>query len=349
MNCKVINNGIGGLICFISKEHDIIDLERELQNNQEDCVYSQIVFLDHVIENIQSIIGDYSWPGKIDISICGKQLQNVFSAVDALRKTKIVREVYISPCNIYQCTQYPTFKLGYELWRNGSTADGLKSLDAFNVSDVCDVLRAADNVAKEIIAKDPNDEIEKIILVDAWIQRNIQYIKAKKSETSEGVYICEEMERESNVKDPLINHFGRCEDIAFSVALLLNHPLINVDCRQVGAGGTFNHSWNIVKCDRHEYYIDCTHNITRNLDKVHGALKSNSYNLEFTLMGTAEAKAKYGIPAEYSYISLSKDSFCKKKLKSIIDSLTSQEQLHTSWDVYPAMTSYFVPHMGNNS
>ena len=75
------------------------------------------------------------------------------------------------------------------------------------------------------------------------MQKHVQYIAGQESLGVDGTYICDGIDRESRVTDVLKNHFGRCEDIAFSAALVLNHPQIAVPCRQVSAvRDSFNHS-----------------------------------------------------------------------------------------------------------
>lgn len=215
---------------------------------------------------------------------------------------------------------------------------------ARQVLDINDLLLKAGTIAKSIAAMSPVSDLEKTLLVDAWIQQNIQYATGKESSVDGGVSICESISAPSNVHDPLLHGYGRCEDIALTTALILNHPVLGIHCRQVGAfrSNGFNYSWNIVNYNGNEYYTEFTHNITRNPHRASGALRAAPYSYQFTLLGINDATGKYGTTELYSSKDIFLDSLDRDEIMTTALSLQSRDVLKTKWDPSPIIPSVFV-------
>ena len=341
MKCKMIDNEAGGLVCFFSNE--FLD-NKENSEALTNSIYTRLVFLDGANESIIPCVNAASFPGKIDICFCNPNIKGLAEAIE-LRKQDRIRNIFITPNCVYTNSE-PDFLMGYECWDNVWAPDSLHPYDdtARQVLDINDLLLKAGTIAKTIAAMSPVSDLEKILLVDAWIQQNIQYATGRESSADGGVYICESISAPSNVHDPLLHGYGRCEDIALTAALILNHPVLGIHCRQVGASRSngFNHSWNIVNCNGNEYYTDFTHNITRNPHRASGALRATSYSYQFTLLGINDAAGKYGTTELYSCKDISLDSLDREEIMTTALSLQSRDVLKTKWDPSPIIPSVFV-------
>ena len=71
------------------------------------------------------------------------------------------------------------------------------------------------------------DNLETIIWIDNWIQKNVQYIKNKETVALGKRYICSQIDCQATVPDVLLRHYGVCEDIAVSIATILSILGIN--------------------------------------------------------------------------------------------------------------------------
>lgn len=131
-------------------------------------------------------------------------------------------------------------------------------------------------------------DIEKIICIDNWFQKNIQYIKGRETETETKKYICNQIESTAKLSDVFLHHYGVCEDISTSIAMVLHY--LNIPYEEVHGR---NHAWLIVAIEGKNYIWDCTHNITRNKNLVDSALKCTKYSYEFTLIGLDTYPNKY--------------------------------------------------------
>lgn len=341
MKCKIIDNQMGGLVCFFSRDFEETNTLSDIAKT--DASYTKVVFLDDVDESILPYLSSY-FPGKVDICFCNPNATGFNEAIE-LRHSNQIRDVFVTPNCIYANSQLD-WCLGYESWDNVWSPDALHQYDisAHRVSDIDDLIATASQIAESIAASNPVSDLEKIILVDAWIQRNIQYATGKESVADGGVYICESIDNDSNVHDPFIHGYGRCEDIALSAALILNHPSLGIHCRQAGASRTdnFNHSWNIVLCSGKEYYVDFTHNITRNPHKATGALRAVSYSYQFTLLGVNDAAKKYGTTEFYGSKVISSHSLDRNEIEAAARSLEKRGVLETHWNPNPIIPSVFI-------
>lgn len=89
--------------------------------------------------------------------------------------------------------------------------------------DFVKVLPYAEEIVEEISALQLTT-VEKIIWIDNWVQANIQYIKNHETTAANGCkFVCDSIKRESNMPNVLKNHYGVCEDIATSIAIILKN------------------------------------------------------------------------------------------------------------------------------
>lgn len=152
------------------------------------------------------------------------------------------------------------------------------------------VLPIAKGIANKVEEANPSSDIEKIIYIDNWMQKHIQYIK-KEDFIEFGLrFKYPQIKKEAIVTDVLLNHYGVCEDVSASVSAIAS--MLGIQTEVVSKGG---HAWNLI-CVEHKWYIyDCTHNITRNEKRVANELKATEYNYNYLLRGLMYDKEKYYI------------------------------------------------------
>ena len=154
--------------------------------------------------------------------------------------------------------------------------------------DFAKVFPYAEHIVEEISALKLTT-VEKILWIDNWVQANIQYIKNYKTTATDGSrYVCDNIKEESTMPDVLINHYGVCEDIATSIAIILKK--LHIVCEEVQANG---HAWLLVELDGQTFLWDCTRNITRNEHLAPNGIKATSYSYQHTLRGEEFCKNKY--------------------------------------------------------
>lgn len=152
-----------------------------------------------------------------------------------------------------------------------------------------EVLPCAKKLAETIETENLDSTLEKIIWIDSWFQENIQYIKDRETPGPSGEkYICDNINAAAIVPDVFKNHYGTCEDISASIAILLDYLKIPYETVQVDY-----HAWLLVAIEKCYYIWDCTHNITRNPHKATNGLKATEYSHAFTLVGTDSYPTKY--------------------------------------------------------
>ena len=349
MKCIFYETWFGSCVCFFGNEYPTKGIcEIKEQVNE----YSVIIIVVSSVSEYQDAMEliDIIHQGKsIIVNIDGCSSENIISSFLQQKQKGRIKQLVVSTIDMYKVLQYNDVIIGYEQWMVNDYPSSLKELDATvkYISCLRTLLPEINEIIDTIESAQPESDLERIILIDGWIQKHIQYVKERDTVSNDGIhYICEQMGnegQEANSEDPILHHFGRCEDIAFSVAAILNHPRIGIKCRMVGWSDfniNFNHSWNIVMCNGKEYYLDCTHNITRNPDRHPTAFKSQSYSTQFTLLGTDDAAEKYSVPECFDSSKLSKASFDRNELKSAITGLVERGVFATAWNTPPALVSY---------
>lgn len=100
--------------------------------------------------------------------------------------------------------------------------------------------------------------------------------------------------------------------------------------------------WPLVLCSGKEYYVDFTHNITRNPHKATGALRAVSYSYQFTLLGVNDAAKKYGTTEFYGSKVISSHSLDRNEIEAAARSLEKRGVLETHWNPNPIIPSVFI-------
>lgn len=335
----------GCFVCFIGQcDHEVF-IDEIIKRSE--ATYTNLVFFDgNDCKSLTNIISSHNFPSPVDISIINNVSENTIASLRELKSKKIIRNIYISALGVYYILPHQDVYYGVERWDYMGTPEPLMILDCSvqTCTQIHVLIKTVESIVQSILQFKPKNDIEKILMTDIWFQRYIQYVKDRKSPACGGMYICDEIQRQSQADDVFRNHYGRCEDIAFSVSLVLNHPQINVDCRQVTASRNdgFNHSWNIVCCDGKEYYLDVTHNITCSPNRIPGSLKSNSYNTQFTLLGINESKVKYGVTKEYEHKNISVSSYDRDKINTILEDMVNRNMTQLTWDEPLVTKSRFI-------
>lgn len=341
MRFRAYDTDNGAFLAFFGDRFENDDFQARL--GASESVYAILVFFQN--EGLLEIIGACVkvFPRPI-ICYCGSRLPEIYAELLQLMHCGYIRSVIIPPSLVYSGCELNELDLGYECWSENGTPGGLKLLDAgaFERSDLSGLPPYVENVVDELLSYHPVNDLERILLLDVWFQRNIQYIIGEKTKTGKGIYICHDMQgRESRAVDVLSSHFGRCEDIAFTASLILNNPRLGIRCRQVGSA-SIGHSWNIVQCDGLEYYCDFTHNITRNPDQVLSAVKARSYCHDHTFLGLDKAYHKYGSTDAYENAQLAEHSIDNHTLEAAMSNLASKGVLF-AWGDSVVKESSFIP------
>lgn len=337
-------------MCYLWEKHDYCDVEKALQVLPLDTSYSfgQIILLNDSqlvnIEEIAAAIGK-----RADVSICYQIHENDIEKLVELKQRGVIHNISVTPDLIPYLISLGTrgitqFIIGSEKWIKYSFANfpyGLFHMgrNENTIENIGSSLKLAENVATEILGQNPQNELETVLLVDAWIQRNIQFIKNRETEMEiEGkTYVCEDCKKEALLNDVLENHYGVCEDISFSVALILSDPRIGIKCRTVS---NINHTWNIVEVEGTEYFFDATRNITRGEGRLPYALKATRYTTNRTLFGYDDYPTEYAtINSRFDNTKLSHKSFDRNRLSKAVETMKHDGRLIDNWGNHLIMNS----------
>lgn len=337
MNGKSYVSTCGSTSFFVDKKYPSIDVCTALK--AEGSVCADFVFCDRISPgDVEEMMLAKQYVKQANISV----LSDVTDNLCILKQSEypiLLENVFLPISEYYQMRYTDNVKFGYEYWMNFDAPSGLRPfVDGIKINSL---MPYVETLIDDLSKYAPTNELEMIIMLDIWLQENIQYATGKESKYSGKIYCCPQLTRDSSNDDVLKNHFGRCEDIALSVSLILNHPRVNIKCRMVGTSRPdgFNHAWNIVECDGKQYVCDFTHNITRNPNKVCDALKAKSYNYQFTLLGLGEFYEKYGSSDEYDISKISYTSYRRDIIAECVANLISKG-ISTEWDDSVVLDSY---------
>ena len=133
-------------------------------------------------------------------------------------------------------------------------------------------------------------DLQIIILVSNYLQRNVEYIVGNKFEDDKMIYklnhYCKGIEKEVGlIETVLFKHYGLCMGIANATTILLNNPEFNINARTIL---TNKHALNIVKYNGKYYYLDNTYGITRSPKEFMNAIKPITFNSKYLLFGKKE-------------------------------------------------------------
>lgn len=184
---------------------------------------------------------------------------------------------------------------------------------------------------REILTQIDNEnltDIDKCILVSNYLQSKVQYIEDGYESHADKIYIIEANEQDvtkekvGSLNSVINENYGLCIAIANATTLLLNNPILNVNTRSVYGN---SHVWNLVTLNNKKYYIDNTWSITRNKNRVEGALKATSFSDEYLLFGeeTANAIGHHNCFCHLNGV-LEKEDYNKEEIKNRIKQLSNQ-------------------------
>lgn len=348
MSIKQFDDGVGTLTIFFDNNPSAATFKGFIKGG---FFRVKLVFFGEPNEESLSVIKnnkDY-----LD-SITYKQLhfvsnkpQKAEEISNALKKHFQIESISVPVSEFFNYLAQDNYNLGLEKWDEGfGSPHGIENVEDQLCSIVSNkkLIPYVENIINDLQNLNVKTDIEKIVYIDLWIQKNIQYIVGRESKRTvngkKEVYICESISDEARVDDVLINHFGRCQDIAFSVALILNHPKIGIKCRQVAnSSKDINHSWNIVTINGADYIMDFTRNITRNPNQVSGALKAFAYSPMFTLLGKDEVESYYTQNKVYDTHNISNESVDRGLIFEAVEKFKARG-VETNWGDFLVVDSY---------
>ena len=181
--------------------------------------------------------------------------------------------------------------------------------------------------------------LDKCILVSNYLQSKVQYVVDGEKTYADKVYVVDAREEDvmpskvGSVSSVIHENYGLCMAIANATTLLLNNPILNVNVRSVYGS---SHAWNVVVLDGHKYYMDNTWAITRNSNRVSGALKATSFSDDYLLFGEKFAK-EIGHHDSQTYLcgDLESNGFSRDEIQKRVRVLKSKYEFD-----YPSTTRF---------
>ncbi len=153
------------------------------------------------------------------------------------------------------------------------------------ILDTKTLLEGIDYIAKQI-SKYAQNDIQKILLLDKMLRENVSFDWYYTDDKELRETLKKQATKEGFITYPghvlqtlLLKRCCVCSSIASFATIVLRHPLLNVDIRNVNgkAYGDF-HAYNKIYLNGHSYLYDFTHNITRdfNNEMLHSFVKRPS-------------------------------------------------------------------------
>lgn len=341
MKCKTINPDYSGqFICFIDDRFEDVDLKKAI--SEANARFTDLVFFsEETALRFENIISDFNFIGNININLVGCASKRLIDAINA-SCYDCLKDIRVSPDDIYIALDYDNIITGIEMWLYNKVPIHLKQIEETN--QLRKHMSRVESIINDIVQFNPQTNLERILLLDIWIQKHIQYISDTEVKVKDGVYICESITTQPNYIDILTNNYGSCEDIAFLCSLVLNNPRIGIKCRQIAiydSTAGLNHSWNIVECDGAEYIIDFTHNITRSPTVSELAYMTTEYHDTYTLIGLNDFNGKYNAITPYPMEKVSLTQFDRLQIIATLDKL-KKKGVVLHWDAQPCVPSQFL-------
>lgn len=186
------------------------------------------------------------------------------------------------------------------------------------------ILEELKKIIEDIDAKELTD-LDKCILVSNYLQSKVQYVGEGGKAYADKVYVVDACEEDTipskvgSISSVIQENYGLCIAIANATTLLLNNPVFNVNVRSVYGS---SHAWNVVVLDGRKYYMDNTWAITRNSNRVSGALKATSFSDNYLLFGDDKAK-KIGQHDSKTYLNgdLASSDFSRAEIQKRVRAL----------------------------
>ena len=348
MSIKQFDDGVGTLTIFFDNKPSAYTFKGFIKGG---FFRVKLVFFGETNEESLSVVKkNKDWLACIkfkQLHFVDNKPQKVEEISNTLKKHFQIESISVPVSEFFNYLAQDNYNLGLEKWDEGyGSPHGIECVEdqLCTIGDNKKLIPYVDKIINDLLKFNIKTDIEKIVYVDLWIQKNIQYIVGRESKRTvngkKEVYICESIDDESRIDDVLINHFGRCQDIAFSVALILNHPKIDIKCRQVAnSSKDINHSWNIVTINGADYIMDFTRNITRNPNQVSGALKAFAYNPMFTLLGKDDVEPYYSQNKAYDTHNISNESVDRTLIHEAVEKFKAQG-VETNWGDFLVVDSY---------
>ena len=202
------------------------------------------------------------------------------------------------------------------------------NMKGISYGDFKRILPKAEVIKREIDNKMLSAPLQKVLYVDNWMQEHIQYIKSGSFDALGEHFEYPQVKDEAVVTDVLERHYGVCEDIAASIAAIMN--LLGFDTEVVGSG---DHTWNVIRIEGKWYIWDCTHNITRNKNRVHKELKATKYSGEFSLRGSNWSELNDNKYVKYGalYETISQDDYPRDEIDDCLSEMVRKRLINTEY------------------
>lgn len=169
---------------------------------------------------------------------------------------------------------------------NYTSVNGNENLSLENLKRIKDVI--------SMLSKhNPENDLDKVLLVSDFIQSRTQFVSDVDSESMRGVFVIpgfqedEDIHKRAGLIETVNNEqYGLCMGIANFSTVLLNNPLFDTETESVFGS---SHVWNRVLIDGKYYYFDNTWDITRSDDYHEDGLITLSFQKKYMLFGTKTA------------------------------------------------------------
>lgn len=294
------------------------DLERDVQ---KDIEKAEILRSMPNLQNL-TICSDDFYIG-VYLSEVLKEIRT-FKDFDLIDDFKNLDRSYISAEKLAEGSRLKTIPNSYIQWgaKKKNLNYGYHKIDGVPValkdsadSNTCypseKALAEIDRIVEEFCQIPDLTLIDKVVLVSNYLQRHVQFVSGKISETVDGKYICEDYSYEKyrgidTVDNVLFDRIGKCNCISRTMMLMLNNPKMNVNCR---IASTLGHSFCTVYDDEtgELYCIDPTWCISRNPNRFNETLKASKFSDEYLLIG----KDKLSTIDHHNNINLLQQEFAK--------------------------------------
>ena len=223
----------------------------------------------------------------------------------------------------------------------------IDSADSSSVYPSNETFEKINNIINEFNKIPDLTLVDKVVLVCNYIQQNVQFVSGKVSNAIDGEYICEEYTYEkyggtNSVDNVIVDKIGKCNCISRTMMLMLNNPIMNVNCRIMNSLG---HAYCSIFDNETEklYCVDPTWGITRSPNKFEGTLKASKFSYEFILIGQDKLKnLDYHDTQNVTQKEIEEESLSRELIKESIEKLKRYGIKFEYPKVIP-LSSVFVP------
>lgn len=240
--------------------------------------------------------------------------------------------------NYFQKTTF-SFPFSYCMWNPNINSEANVDFYRNNFNLICDMntANATNKISKDFLLKTKEiieklnkenlSDIEKIIIVSNYLQSKVQYVEGIRSNADKiyEIQTNEVLKSDDLTQTVIEENYGTCGAITGATTLLLNNPTFNINTRNMFGSG---HFWNLVILKDKNYFMDNTWAITRNPNRVEGALKAKNFSQEYLLFGSKKADIiRNHNTSCYIPGIISMDDFNAKELNNIKKKLSTKTQI----------------------